>query len=128
MALNRLININSKSNLLNNEYNKKNINEEFTFKNIYDKISKDVEHESGELKISKHASKRFIERGINLEKKQLYKLESAVETAKNKGVNDALIMMDELMFIVNTKNNTIVTATNQKENKVFTNIDGVVII
>jgi GTP-dependent phosphoenolpyruvate carboxykinase len=36
-------------------------------------------------------------------------------------------MVDDLAFIVNVKNNTVVTAVNDSENGVFTNIDGAVI-
>ena len=38
--------------------------------------------------------------------------------------------MDNLAFIVNVKNNTVITAMDQNEtsNQVFTNIDGAVIV
>jgi len=39
-----------------------------------------------------------------------------------------LVLVDDIAFIVNTKSNTVVTAVNEAEEKVFTNIDGTVII
>ena len=36
-------------------------------------------------------------------------------------------MVDELAFIVNVKNNMVVTAVGGSEDKIFTNIDGAVI-
>jgi hypothetical protein len=36
-------------------------------------------------------------------------------------------MVDDLAFIVNVKNKTVVTAVNDGEDRVFTNIDGAVI-
>jgi hypothetical protein len=37
-------------------------------------------------------------------------------------------MVDNLAFIVNVKNNTVITAVKDGEDKVFTNIDGAVIM
>ena len=37
-------------------------------------------------------------------------------------------MLDDLAFIVNIKNNTVVTAITKGEQKVFSNIDGAVIV
>ena len=36
-------------------------------------------------------------------------------------------MVDSLAFIVNVKNNTVITAVNDVKDAVFTNIDGAVI-
>ena len=44
-------------------------------------------------------------------------------------IQESLVMMDNLAFIVNVKNNTVVTAMEQGESgQVFTNIDGAVIV
>ena len=37
-------------------------------------------------------------------------------------------MVDNLAFVVSIKNNTVITAVNEGEEKIFTNIDGAVII
>ena len=82
------------------------------------------------LKFSKHAVERLNERHINLTKQQMIKLNNAVNKAKTKGVNEALILMDETAFIASIKNNTIITTASKEQLKenVFTNIDGAVII
>jgi hypothetical protein len=36
-------------------------------------------------------------------------------------------MVDDYAFIVNTKNNTVITAVSGNDDKIFTNIDGAVI-
>ena len=86
--------------------------------------------ERGELKFSKHASERLVSRNIDLSETQKERLNQAVKAAEAKGIKETLVIMDGLSFIVNVKNNTVITAMNQQENKenVYTNIDGAVII
>ena len=48
--------------------------------------------------------------------------------APEPNINESLVMMDNLAFIVNVKNNTVVTALESDEDSVFTNIDGAVIV
>ena len=50
--------------------------------------------------------------------------------AKEKSIKESLVMMDNIAFIVNIKNNTVITAMDQKTNdsNIFTNIDGAVIV
>lgn len=83
-----------------------------------------------ELKFSKHASMRLMERNISLTKEQNDRLESGVQKAVEKGIKDSLVMVDSLAFIVNVPNKTVVTAMDQKETptNIFTNIDGAVIM
>lgn len=80
------------------------------------------------LKFSKHANERLASRNINLSETQLERLESGAKKAQEKGINESLVMVDNIAFIVNVKNNTVVTAVNDSEDKIFTNIDGAVII
>ena len=42
-------------------------------------------------------------------------------------MKESLVLVDDLAFIVNVKNKTVVTAVNDKEERIFTNIDGAVI-
>jgi flagellar operon protein len=79
------------------------------------------------LKFSKHASERLISRNIDLSASQLSRLESGAKMASEKGIKESLVMVDDLAFIVNVKNKTVVTAVNDGEDRVFTNIDGAVI-
>lgn len=96
-----------------------------SFQEVLDGISK-----KEEIKFSKHALERLRVRNINLSKTDIGKINGAIEKAEEKGVDEALILMDDKAFIASVKNRTIITAaTNEqlKEN-VFTNIDGAVIV
>lgn len=84
---------------------------------------------ASELKFSKHASQRLTDRNIELSPEQNLRLEEGVQKAGAKGINESLVIVDSLAFIVNVPNNTVVTAIDQTEsdNNIFTNIDGAVI-
>lgn len=82
----------------------------------------------GELKFSKHASERLISRNIDLSESQKERLNHAVRAAEAKGIKESLVMMDNLAFIINVKNNTVVTAVTGGEEKIFSNIDGAVVV
>ncbi len=90
-------------------------------------ISKSVT-QSSELKFSRHANERLQSRNIDLSESQMERLENATKKAGEKGIQESLIMVDDLAFIVNIKNNTVITAVNDGDDKVFTNIDGAVIV
>lgn len=82
------------------------------------------------VKFSKHAVERIVSRDIKLSDTDYARLEKGLGLAKQKGIRQTLIMMDNKVFIASVKNNTIITASaeeNLKEN-VFTNIDGAVIV
>lgn len=91
-------------------------------------LSKAAAH-SEPLRFSKHAASRLSFRGIEMTENQLDRLNIAKLQAKEKGINESLIMVDELAFIVNVPNNTVVTAMDRtaEPNSIFTNIDGAVI-
>ena len=102
-----------------------------SFASILNKIqeSSDNTISSEELKFSKHAANRLQDRKIVLTDEQMARLNMGKIEAGEKGIKDSLILIDQLAFIVNVPNNTVVTAMDQTENKsnVFTNIDGAVI-
>lgn len=79
------------------------------------------------LKFSKHANERLAMRNINLSAEQMERLESGTTKAREKGIQESLVMVDDLAFIVNIKNNTVITAMEDSSNSIFTNIDGAVI-
>lgn len=83
-----------------------------------------------ELKFSKHADARLSERNIRLSEEQLERLNTGARKADAKGIGESLMIMDDLAFIVNIRNNTVVTAIDSRssEENVFTNIDGAVIV
>ena len=92
-------------------------------------LQKKVETESN-LRFSKHASVRLQQRGIDLTDGQLERLMDGTRKAGQKGIKDSLVIVDELAFIVNVPNSTVVTAMDSKDavDNIFTNIDGAVIM
>ncbi|MCR5156959.1 MAG: flagellar protein [Butyrivibrio sp.] len=82
------------------------------------------------LKFSKHASSRLKDRDIELTGSQIDRLNAGMQKANEKGINESLVLMDQMAFIVNVKNSTVITAMNETEIKdnVFTNIDGAIIV
>ncbi len=86
-----------------------------------------VQDAVGSLRFSKHANQRLESRNIDLSQNQLNRLQNGTQKAREKGIKESLVMIDNLAFIVNVKNNTVVTAVNDDGDGVFTNIDGAVI-
>lgn len=82
------------------------------------------------IKFSKHAGERLEERDIQLTDEQLSRLEEGAAKASSKGIASSLVLLDDMAFIVNTRNKTVITAMDQNmnEDNIFTNIDGAVII
>lgn len=87
-------------------------------------------NDASEIKFSKHATNRLDERGIELTEDQSMRLEEGVMKASEKGIKDSLVLVDQLAFIVNVPNQTVITAMDQTESddNIFTNIDGAVIV
>jgi len=81
-----------------------------------------------EVKFSKHATERLMSRNIDLTMSQKERLNHAVKAAEAKGIKESLVMLDNLAFIVNVKNNTVVTAVTGGEERIFSNIDGAVVV
>ena len=93
----------------------------------FESIFREKQKENEGLKISKHANERIISRNINLTDDQWERLNTGVKKAEMKGIKESLIMVDDVAFIVNVNSNTVITAVDENEDKVFTNIDGAVI-
>lgn len=85
---------------------------------------------AGEVRFSKHAAGRLADRNIELTKAQMERLTEGTAKAQQKGIKDSLVIVDDLAFIVNVPNHTVVTAMDQNDTteNIFTNIDGAVII
>lgn len=96
-----------------------------SFQEVLEKTK--VPDNSQGLRFSKHANQRLQSRNIDLSKAQLERLEQGTNKAREKGIRESLVMVDDLAFIVNIKNNTVITAVNDSDTGVFTNIDGAVI-
>lgn len=101
---------------------------EISFKDILQQTAEI--HQGKELRFSKHASGRLAEREITLTDTQLERLSEGAAKAEAKGIQESLVLVDELAFIVNVPNNTVITAMsrNDTEENIYTNIDGAVII
>lgn len=94
-------------------------------KDLFEKVLREKQES---VIFSKHANLRLENRNIKLSDIQMQRLNSGVDQAREKKINESLIMVDNMSFIVNIKNNTVITALNNEDNqKVFTNIDGAVI-
>ena len=95
-----------------------------SFKFIYQNALSDNESVS----FSKHANERLESRELNVSDEQMRRLNDGVIKAREKNIKDSLIIVDDLSFVVNIPNNTVITALkSQEERNVFTNIDGAVI-
>lgn len=95
----------------------------------FQEILEQKAYSENNVKFSKHANQRLESRNIRLSGEQMSRLNQGVSRARDKSITESLVMMDNLAFIVNVKNNTVVTALEQdSDSNVFTNIDGAVIV
>lgn len=92
-----------------------------------------LERAGSELRLSRHAQKRVDSRDLDLDPTRMQRLEGAVAEAAQKGARNSVVMLDELAVVVDVRERTIVTAMNREtsaetgRNRVFTNVDSVVI-
>lgn len=99
---------------------------EVSFKEILEqKIS-----EESKLSFSKHAVNRVVERNVDVSSANLERLNEGVRLAEEKGLKEPLILVDSTAYVVNLKNNKVVTVVSDESLKgaIFTNIDGTVMI
>lgn len=96
----------------------------------FQEILESTQSSSREVRFSKHAAQRLSNRNIELTQNQKERLQAGTAKASQKGIRESLVLVDQLAFIVNIPNNTVVTAMQQNETdeNIFTNIDGAVII
>ncbi|ARD49300.1 flagellar protein [Sporosarcina sp. P37] len=82
------------------------------------------------LKISKHATDRLQERGIQMTDAEWARISEKVDEAKRKGIRESLVLTDQAALIVSAKNSTVITAMDRTEAKdqLFTNIDGTILL
>ena len=105
--------------------NPANNNEHMDFNSVFSQ--KVLKERSEGLTFSKHANQRLVSRNIDLSKEQINRLNDGARKAQEKGIKESLVMVDDMAFIVNITNNTVVTALGESDSKVVTNIDGAVI-
>lgn len=94
----------------------------------FNSVLKDKLSEINSLQFSKHAAVRLSTRAISLSDDQLKRVESGIANAGQKGIKDSLVLVDDLALLVNIPSKTVITAINQNNQNVFTNIDGAVIV
>jgi len=94
-----------------------------------DIISEKIKSNS-EIEFSKHALSRVISRDVDLTSHQIERLNHGAQLARSKGLNNSLILVDQIAFVVNLNQNKVITTVNDQNMKdnVFTNIDGAVIV
>lgn len=95
-----------------------------SFKKIFDnRLS-----ENTSVHFSKHASMRLNDRNVSLSPEQIKRVESGIDRASQKGISDSLVLVDDVALVVNVKNKVVITAMDSKNDGIFTNIDGAVIV
>lgn len=101
-----------------------------SFSEILQKKAEKTEESGQLLRFSKHAANRLNDRNIIPSDSQIERLSDGTRKADEKGIQESLVIVDELAFIVNIPNKTVITAMDQNETSenVFTNIDGAVIM
>lgn len=94
-----------------------------TFKEIFENKT-----ENSNILFSKHAYMRLNSRNLQLSNAQIKRVEDGIKRAEEKGIRDSLVLVDNIALLVNIKNKTVVTAIDNNSEKVYTNIDGAVIV
>lgn len=102
----------------------------FSFQEILNQKTIQGVDAANSLKFSKHAAGRLVDRNIELTQGQMERLNDGTRRAQQKGIRESLVIVDQLAFIVNVPNQTVITAMDSSEadENIFTNIDGAVIM
>lgn len=101
--------------------------ESITRNSFKELLSQQLEQSKG-IKFSKHAQSRLLSRNIEVSDADLKQLENGLQKAADKGARDSLIMVNNVAYVVNVDNKTVITAVDNgsMEEKVFTNIDSAI--
>lgn len=83
-----------------------------------------------EVRFSAHAKDRMASRNIQLSESELARLNQGIARIDAKGGRDSLVLMDQLAFVVNVPNRTVITAVDAPSLReaVFTQIDSAVVV
>ena len=76
------------------------------------------------------STNRVMERNVDVSSENLERLNEGVRLAEEKGLKEPLILVDSTAYVVNIRNNKVVTVVSDDSLKgaIFTNIDGTVMI
>src|SRR4051812_36119775 len=69
----------------------------------------DLNQVKAPLKFSAHASQRLRDRKIAMDPMTLSKVSDAVDKAESKGVEDTLVLTQDVALIISVKNRTVIT-------------------
>ncbi|MBZ2173871.1 flagellar protein [Schnuerera sp. xch1] len=96
----------------------------------FETVLQQIKNRDENIKFSKHAINRMEHRDMTLNNEEMKRLKLGFNKASKKGVNNALILLENKAFIANIRNKTVITTVNKEQLKdnVFTNIDGAVIV
>lgn len=104
-------------------------------KSEFNEILKNSQVESqrplhGGLNVSTHAAKRLQERSIDFNGDEYLKVKDAMSRLKEKGGKQSLVVTDKAAYIVDVKNNKLVTAVDKASmnENVFTKIDSTLFV
>lgn len=96
--------------------------------NDFQKLLENSIKEKEDIKISSHAQKRMVERDIQLQPKDMNLINKAMDDLEEKGAKESLMIYKDMAFIASIDNRTIITALQNKEVDIVTNIDSTIII
>ncbi|MCD4828523.1 MAG: flagellar protein [Candidatus Cloacimonetes bacterium] len=84
----------------------------------------------GQLTFSAHAMQRLEQRDIHLTSHDLARLQEAVNQVAAKGGNESLIHMNDVSYVINIPNRTVITAVDDASSSgnVFTQIDSALVL
>ena len=80
------------------------------------------------VKISAHAQQRMRERDIKLQDKDMNLINQAMDNLEKKGAKESLMIYKDMAFIASVNNRTIITALQEKDIDVVTNIDSAIVV
>ncbi|MYL48691.1 flagellar protein [Halobacillus litoralis] len=86
--------------------------------------------EAKEIKVSKHAMERMRHRKIEISEQTWTKIGEKMTEASKKGVDQSLVVLNDVALVVSSKNRTVVTAMdrNETQSQIFTNINGTIFV
>ena len=96
----------------------------------FGKLFKEKIDDNKSISLSTHAAKRIQERNLEIDGKEITKLNQAFKKLEVKGGQDSLVITDKAAYIVDVPNRKIVTAIDKESllDNVFTKIDSTVMV
>lgn len=115
---------------IQNAHRKNNQTEQINGNQNFASHLQEAVQEETNLTLSKHAKIRLVERDINISSEDWKMIDEKLNQAKEMGVTESLVLLDQAALIVSAKNNTVITAMDRTEagSQIFTNINGTIII